>query len=97
MFITEARDLPRSVAVLEIMRIPVRVAAGHGNEFPGSGKGSGVSGYAVYLSLISMFGSQDHFSNEFQNSVRVCPQGLCFGYICGNVLYQGTGACECSD
>ena len=32
MFITEARDLPRSVAVLEIMRIPVRVAAGNGNE-----------------------------------------------------------------
>lgn len=47
MFITEARDLPRSVAVLEIMRIPVRVAAGNGNEFPGSGKGSGVSGYAA--------------------------------------------------
>ena len=100
MFITEARDLPRSVAVLEIMRIPVRVAAGNGNEFPGSGKGSGVSGYAAaflwFQSSVLKTISQMNFKILFAFVHKVCVSGTSVGMFYIKVLVLASALTNCS-
>ena len=105
MFITEARVLRRSVADLEIMRIPVRVTAGNGDDFPGwvlrVRVGSSGSGQATCRPEdFSIHVAQETFLKRISIfvSFSFCPTRFVFWvhlWECSISRYC-SGSCECS-